>query len=170
MDRAHRALRPKQPNGPPRDVICRVRDFTTKEQIMQAARSKREIKFEESTIQLFPDLAWITLQRRRHLKPLVTLLREHNIAYRWGFPFSLTASREGKSTSLRSYADLSSFCAALGLEAPIMSDWDLGLLSNAPTTVWRPAQQKRRRLISWISSLIRPAYPNGYLTRIIVDS
>lgn len=152
MDRAHRALRPKKPNGPPRDVICRLTDFATKEQIMQAARSKREIKFEDSTIQLFPDLAWITLQRRRHLKPLVTLLRERNIAYRWGFPFSLTAIQDGKPISLRSYVDLPSFCSALGLETPTLSDWDLGLLTAAPAPVWQPARQKRRRFPSRGSS------------------
>lgn len=145
MDRAHRALRPKSTSGPPRDVICRLQDFTIKEQIMRAARSKHDISFENSAIQLYPDLAWITLQRRRHLKPLITLLRDRNIPYRWGFPFSLTASQDGKSAALRSFVDLPAFCKSLGLETPSIPDWDIGLLSAAPAPVWRSAQQKRRR-------------------------
>lgn len=60
MYRAHRALRPKKHTGPPRDIICRLHNFTIKEQIMRAARSKREIQFEGSTIQLYPDLAWVS--------------------------------------------------------------------------------------------------------------
>lgn len=145
LDRAHRALRPKRSNGPSRDVICCVHDFALKERVMAAARSKKEIVFEGSTIQLFPDLAWITLQRRRHLKPLISLLRSQNVTYRWGFPFSLTAMHDGKSAVLRTHADLPAFCSTLGVDPPHLPDWDMSLFPSAPPPAWQPVQQKRRR-------------------------
>lgn len=145
MDRAHRALRPKKLNGPPRDVICRVQDFALKEKIMLAARNQREIKHEGSVIQLYPDLAWATLQRRRQLQPLLALLRTRAIAYRWGFPFSLTASLDGKSSTLRSPTDLPAFCSSLGIDQPSLPDWEKGSLPHAPPPIWHSAQQKRRR-------------------------
>lgn len=152
MDRAHRALRPKKPNGPPREVICRIQDYTLKEKIMFAARNQQEIKHEGSVIQLYPDLAWATLHRRRQLQPLLALLRTRAISYRWGFPFSLTAFLNGKSVMLRSPTDLSTFCTFLNIEQPSLPDWDQCALPQAPLPVWRQAQQKRRRLPSRGSS------------------
>lgn len=141
LDRAHRALRPK----PPRDIICRVHDFGLKEQIMTAARARREIHFADSAIQLFPDLAWVTLQRRRHLRPLISLLRARNIPYRWGFPFSLTATLNGKSAVLRCPADLPAFCSHLDVDQPPLPDWELSLTPTAPKPAWHRVHHKRRR-------------------------
>lgn len=39
MDRAHQALRPKDPTSKPSDVICRVHSYPLKEDIMRKARS-----------------------------------------------------------------------------------------------------------------------------------
>uniref|UniRef100_A0A8C5PZ89 Uncharacterized protein n=1 Tax=Leptobrachium leishanense TaxID=445787 RepID=A0A8C5PZ89_9ANUR len=44
LDRAHRALRPRgSQNDAPRDIICRLQDFTLKEEILRAARKTSEI-------------------------------------------------------------------------------------------------------------------------------
>lgn len=145
LDRAHRALRPKKTSGPPRDVICYVHDYGLKERIMAAARTRREITFADSSIQLFPDLAWVTLQRRRYLKPLVTLLRSRNIPCRWGFPFSLTATLNGQSAVLRCHADLPAFCSHLEIDHPPLPDWELSLTPVAPSPVWQSTQHKKRR-------------------------
>lgn len=145
MDRAHRALRPKRASGPPRDIICRIHDFALKERIMSATRNQRDIQYAGAAVQLYPDLAWMTLQRRRQLQPLLAVLRTHAIPYRWGFPFSLTATRDGKSTTLRSPADLPAFCGFLGVDQPPLPEWEKGVLPAAPPPVWRSVKQKRRR-------------------------
>ena len=137
LDRAHRALRPRGPGTRPRDVVCRVHNYTLKEEIMRKTRNMRTIDFDGAPIQLFPDLSWITLQQRRSLQPLLTLLRERDFRYHWGFPFSLTAKRDGRSTTLRYPEDLQSFCKDLDIPVP-------------PTSGWEPLPVPPPRPDSWI--------------------
>lgn len=144
MDRAHRALRPKGPPSRPRDVICRVHSFPLKEDIMRKARSAKRVVFENTLIQLFPDLSWITLQKRRLLQPLLILLQEKNITYRWGFPFSLTARHQGKSATLRFPEDLENFCDILEIPTPRLPDWDLVDLPTPPPVVWQKIPPTKR--------------------------
>lgn len=124
LDRAHRALRHCGPGSRPRDVICRMHNYTLKEDIMRKARNMHAIDFDGASIQLFPDLSWITLQQRRSLQPLLTLLREHDFHYHWGFPFSLTAKKDGRSTTLRYPEDLQSFCRELDIPVPPTPGWE----------------------------------------------
>lgn len=107
LDQAHCSLRPCGPVSSPRDMICRVHNYTLKEEIMRKACNMRTIAcnmrtidFDNAPIQLFPNLSWITLQQRRSLQLLLTLLRDHDFHYHSGFPFSLTAKRGGRSTTL----------------------------------------------------------------------
>uniref|UniRef100_A0A803JCQ0 Uncharacterized protein n=1 Tax=Xenopus tropicalis TaxID=8364 RepID=A0A803JCQ0_XENTR len=65
LDRVHRALGPRRENGPP---------------LLHNQRSC----YGSGT-----DLANITIQQRRALRPVTQLLRQHKIFYRWGFPFKL---------------------------------------------------------------------------------
>ncbi|CAH2306732.1 Hypothetical predicted protein [Pelobates cultripes] len=80
IDRVHRALRPKPPpSAPPRDVICYIQDTQLKEEIMQAARTERSWRYKGQTVELYNDLSHLTLQTRRALRPITTLLQEHQI-------------------------------------------------------------------------------------------
>lgn len=81
MDRAHRALRPQDQASKPRDIICRVHSFALKEDIMRKARAIKPILVDGTPIQLFLDLSWITLQKRRLLQPLLHSLQDSNITY-----------------------------------------------------------------------------------------
>lgn len=81
MDRAHPALRPKGPSSMSQNVICRIHSL--KEYIMRKAHSTRKVVFEDTQVQLYPDLSWITLQKRRLLQPLLHALQEEDIIYNW---------------------------------------------------------------------------------------
>lgn len=138
MDHAHRAFCPKGPASRPCDVICRIHSFPLKEDIIRKAHISKKVVFENTQIQLFPDLSGITLQKRRLLQPLLSLLQENNIIYRWGFPFSLTARRQGKSAVLRFPEDFcDNFCDILEIPIPRLPDWDLVDLPTPPPTVWQ---------------------------------
>lgn len=88
MDRAPCALCPKGSTAQPRDIICCIHDYTLKERIMAKAKAQCTIDFAGASIQLYPDLSWPTLQKLRHIRPLLALLKEHGFAYIWGFPFA----------------------------------------------------------------------------------
>ncbi|XP_073488868.1 uncharacterized protein [Aquarana catesbeiana] len=91
----------------------------------------RTIDFDGAPIQLYPDLSWITLQQRRSLQPLLTTLKEHDFRYHWGFPFSLTAKKDERSTTLRYPEDLHSFCKDLDIPVPPTPRQDMYIDSNS---------------------------------------
>lgn len=148
MDCAHRALRSKGPISRPRNVICRVHSYPLKEDIKRKACTIKKVVFENTQIQLYPDLSWITLQKRRLLQPLLISLQENNIVYRWGFPFSLTARRQGKSAVLRFPEDLDNFCDTMEIPVPRLQEWDLVDTPTPPPSVWQkipPSKRPRER-------------------------
>ncbi|CAH2284102.1 Hypothetical predicted protein [Pelobates cultripes] len=91
-----RVLRRKREG--PRDIICCIHSFSTKDAIMKAARSRPTWDFRGAQISLFNDLSSVTLEARRALRPITTLLRDHNIPYKWGFPFALLARHQNGDT------------------------------------------------------------------------
>ncbi|XP_040194428.1 uncharacterized protein LOC120927670 [Rana temporaria] len=124
MERIHRALRQKgRPSDPPRDVICHISDFQLKEDILRNARLRHKFLHEGAELQIYQDLSHITLQNRRDLKPLLDLLRERAIIYRWKFPFGLQATHQGRTALLRVPEELQMFCDALGIPYIDVPDW-----------------------------------------------
>lgn len=126
LDRAHWALKPKGLQSRPRDVSCRVHSYSLKEDIMCKARTTKPILYEGTPVQLFPDLSWITLQKCRLLQPLLLSLCEAIIVVcHWGFTFSLSGTRDGKSAVLRVPQDLRTFCDILDVPIPELPGWGL---------------------------------------------
>lgn len=102
-DRIHRALRPKPPADKSlRDVVLCMKDFLTKEEILRAARTKQRITLEEHTIQIYPDLSPATLDRRRGLKEVTSVLQSARIRYKWSFSFKLVIPHNGSTYSATS--------------------------------------------------------------------
>lgn len=85
---------------------------------MSKARDMSPFEYEVSQLQLFLDLSWITLQQRRFLQLVPTILRDLSIPYQWGLPFSLTTRRDRRSATLRYPEDLASFCEELHITPP----------------------------------------------------
>lgn len=119
--------------SPAPNVICRVHSYPLKEDIMCKARSICKVVFDKALVQLYPGLAWITLQKYKLLQPLLHSLQEKDIIYHCGFPFSLTARRQGQSGVLRYLEDLEDFCHVLGIPAP----QDLVATPPPLPTVWQ---------------------------------
>lgn len=107
----------------PRDIICRIHYYDEKELIMRKAREKAPMDFDGASLQFFPDLARETLERRRALRPLTELLRTSSINYRWGFPASLIAHKDGKMAILHFPEDLERFCLDINIPPPEFPGW-----------------------------------------------
>uniref|UniRef100_A0A8C5PJA8 Uncharacterized protein n=2 Tax=Leptobrachium leishanense TaxID=445787 RepID=A0A8C5PJA8_9ANUR len=118
MDRVHRALRARgPPNSQPRDIILRLHYYKTKEKILRANR-ERCLHYEDVELQLFQDLAPITLARRRDWKPVTALLRAQGLKYTWGFPFRLIVTKDSRTFSCTNVSALPAFMDRLGLRMP----------------------------------------------------
>ena len=111
---------------------------------MRKARPIRNLIFHNNPLQLYPYLSWITLQKRRLLQPLLRTLQDRDIVYRWGFPFSLSATHQGTSATLRYPEDLDAFCRTLDIPVPQLPDWDLVATPPPPPVVWQRVPPPRR--------------------------
>ncbi|CAH2285575.1 Hypothetical predicted protein [Pelobates cultripes] len=144
FDRAHRANRPRIPDGTPRDAICCLHHYKHKERIMQKARTRPLWRFRGADVALFQDLSPLTLEARRALRPVTTLLRERNIPYKWGFPFALLARHQNEWIPLRWPEESPGFLHRLELPPTEITDWVLGPLEPRPRPP-TPRPQRRRR-------------------------
>ncbi|OCT72246.1 hypothetical protein XELAEV_18035216mg [Xenopus laevis] len=114
---------PSSPLELDRVHLCCVHKFTIKEDITRALRNVELFKYQDYEVSIFQDLAWLTIQQRRALRPLTTVLRAQNIAYRWSFPFALTVVKEGRQYSLKEPDGLEDFVRALGLPSIDLKEW-----------------------------------------------
>lgn len=97
LDRAHRALGPPRSDGLPRDIVVKPHYYNVKDEIMRRARNTPQIQILGHSVQIFADISPFTIQKRRALKPLLTVLTQKNIKYWWLFPLSLKFELNGKT-------------------------------------------------------------------------
>lgn len=80
---AYRLGSPRRaPNSLPRDILIKCLDSRTKQKILTAARPKGHLMFLDHKIMVLQDLLSETLEARRRLKSLTTLLMKEKIRYR----------------------------------------------------------------------------------------
>ncbi|CAH2322102.1 Hypothetical predicted protein [Pelobates cultripes] len=141
FDRAHRALRPRTADGTPRDIVCCIHSFTLKEQIMLKARSRAHWTYRGAEVTLYNDLSLLTLDARRALRPVTSALRDRNIPYRWGYPFSINVRRHNELISARCPEDIPAFLQKLEIPNITVQNWILHPLELRP----QPQRPPRRR-------------------------
>lgn len=100
-----------------------MQQYTHKEEVLARARNQDQILFNEEEIALYQYLSPITLRNRKALRPLLKILNDNQIQYRWQFLFGLAAAKDGHNALLRVQEDLFSFCDILQLDPPLQPDW-----------------------------------------------
>lgn len=128
----------------PRDINCKLHKYTLKDRIMQKMRNKPYFDFDGAKLFFYEDLSRCSLMQCRALHPLLTAIQEAGLTYRWGFPFSLQVTKEGRQVTLRNKDDLPHFLSALELRDVDFLYWrgtmDLPALSLPQ--LWLPARGK----------------------------
>ncbi|CAH2315849.1 Hypothetical predicted protein [Pelobates cultripes] len=141
FERAHRALRPRSLEEGPRDMICCLHSFPTKNAIMRKACDRPTWPFRGMQVSLYNDLSPITLEARRALRPVTTALRDCNIPYKRGFPFALLTRHRNGLVLMRWPEEITRFMEELGLMPVQVTNWILGPLGPPPG----PQRTIRRR-------------------------
>ena len=150
IDRVHRVGRPDtRSNRGPRDVLVKLHDFRTKEDILLAARGREKVDFDGQTCALYQDLSAATLARRNEFRPITEKLRTDGIKYRWLHPFGISfeLNNQRYQTSL---VETAAHILELDLEtdSPKNSQGDTTESRAAPTTgvgdrTWRFQRPRR---------------------------
>lgn len=81
-------------HGSPWDILCCFVNYKLKE-ITHRAHEQEELPFNGSWHIHFRTFAFIMLNPRRALRPIVSMLKDRNISYRWWFLFTLCFTRAG---------------------------------------------------------------------------
>lgn len=101
IDRAHRLPKPYHlPASMARDVLARFHFFTTKENVMHAAKRGDKLPEPFTNIGLYTDLSK-TIENRRQLSTTTKALQNHHITYKWGFPTKLLIMHQGRTHAIR---------------------------------------------------------------------
>ncbi|KAJ1146630.1 hypothetical protein NDU88_012894 [Pleurodeles waltl] len=81
LDHTHRAGCPVRTPGTSQDILTCFHFYKQKELTMEAVRDKTAITFEGTKVDIFQDLAAITLQRRMARRPATTFLWKKGVRY-----------------------------------------------------------------------------------------
>lgn len=105
-------------NALPRDILIRCSDLRTKQKIMTLTRSKGHLLFHSYKIQVLQDLLFETLEARRKMKPLTSLLSKEKIKYRWQAVTKVQVVHKGASMIAYDLDSAVPLLEGLGLEVP----------------------------------------------------
>lgn len=99
IDRAHRSLVRRKPDGhPPRVIIARFLRFQDGERVVEAARRLGQLSWNGHRIMIFPDFSKLVTDKRAAFNPCKRLLHERKIKFSLLFPavlvLKMTEGRE----------------------------------------------------------------------------
>lgn len=114
IERAHRTLAPKPgPNQRPRPVLIRFHNFVDKQRVLDAARRRGTVKFQDSTIMFFQDLSAAVVRKRKGFDEVKKRLRDIGAKYMMLYPASLKIIHHGEARSFDSPEKAMAFIATL---------------------------------------------------------
>lgn len=147
LDRMHRIRKPAEiSKEAPRDVIVRFHNYQDKEMIKASLKNNQSVKYGESSLQIYPDLATETQSRKRVLKPLLAQLKARDVQYSWGFPACLIGRKDGRSATLRFPEETQKFCRRLDIPLLEIPGW-WEKIENQDTAEdpqnWKPVFNRR---------------------------
>lgn len=99
--------------------------------------------FDGAVIQLFADLSWRTLQQRRALQPLLQTLLVYSLRYHWGFPFSLSVTKEGRTLILHTSDKICTKSREVNIPCPETPGWEPIPENQCAAELWLPAQRQK---------------------------
>lgn len=108
-------LHPPRSDGLPRDIVVKPHYYGVKEEVKHTSRNASQLSIKGHPIQVFADLSLYTIKRRRTLKPLLEVLTQKSIKYRWSFPFRLSLVYKGKTHGLSTLQEGERLLDHLGL-------------------------------------------------------
>lgn len=153
LDKAQRSLAPKPPAGEnPGDINVHFHYFDSNKAFTVVTRNKTRLDFKDAKTQIFNDLSPITHAKRRSLQSMTVHLQNYKFIYHWGFPFRLSAPRDGIQHSMRDLQESETFLRNLDLP-PLPEEDLLPLLATpklpfASNKIWTPVWQKQNKPIS----------------------
>lgn len=94
---------------PPRAILVKFRWLADRDRVMNAARKKKTLQFEENRVMLFPDLSAEIQQQRRMFDGVKTRLHKLDIEFGLQFPAKMRIYHKGKMLTFLTPSDVEVF-------------------------------------------------------------
>lgn len=102
IERAHRSLAPMpDPDRPPRTIMMRFLRSSARDTVLQMAREKRGIEWENCKLSFFEDLTKELADKRKAFSTVKKRLHELNVRHRLVYPATLIFTWKGEKKTFR---------------------------------------------------------------------
>lgn len=118
VERAHRALGPKpvgNEEAKPRSIIMAFARFTTKEEVLRKAWSKKIVLWEGKRIYFDQDYPPAILQKRKEYAEAKKVLKRHNVRFQTPYPYKLRVFYESETRLYQSAEEATNDMITRGL-------------------------------------------------------
>ncbi len=117
IERAHRIGYMRKPQADaksiPRVMIVKFLDYRDKERVMRAARTKKDVLFQNHRIMFFPDLSAEVNKQRRQFDEVKKKLRAKGLMYGFIFPAHLRVTVDGHTHVFQSTSEVNNFLMSM---------------------------------------------------------
>lgn len=108
----------RPPNSLPRDILIRCPDARIKQKILASTRPNGHLMFLDHKIFILQDLSAETLEARRRLKPLTTLLMKHKVRHRWLSYTKVQVIFKGVPLTAKDFGSANQMLQHIGITVP----------------------------------------------------
>lgn len=145
IERAHRALGPKPPEGSsPRSILARFLSFKTKETILRLAWQKRGFICHGKRINLDNDYAPRILQKRREYADIRRVLKDRQIQFQTLYPARLRVKHDDETCTYDTVEEATSDLVRRGFPLEITKPPET-LLDQVRQLTWEQRSQRSSR-------------------------
>ena len=145
VERAHRALGPRPPEGaPPRSIVAICLSYKCKEEIIRLAWEKKGFSHEGKRVNVDHDYAPEVMRKRKEYAEAKTVLRENNIRFQTPFPAKLRVFYQGETCIYNSAAEATADMAERGFQVRIIKPAE-DPLEKMQRRMWRCTRERARQ-------------------------
>lgn len=144
VERAHRALGPRPPEGaPPRSIVVKFLSYKCKEEIIKRAWEKKGFLYKGQRVYVDHDYAPEVMKKRKEYAEAKRVLRERKIRFQTPFPAKLRVFFEGETRIYNSASEATKDMADRGFEVRIVKPVE-DPLQKLQSRMWRSIQATGR--------------------------
>lgn len=147
IERTHRALGPK-PSGngeeKPRSIIIGFARFTTKEEVLRKAWTKKTVLWEGRRIYFDQDYPPVILQKRKEYAEAKRVLKRHNIRFQTPFPYKLRVFYENGTQLYQSAEEATTDMISRGMPVTKVTTRE-SLAEQLARSAWTAVGAQQRR-------------------------
>ncbi|CAJ1050792.1 PREDICTED: LINE-1 type transposase domain-containing protein 1 [Xyrichtys novacula] len=102
IERAHRSLAPiPDPDQPPRTILMRFLRSSARDKVLQVAKERRGIDWEDCKLSFFEDVSRELAEKRKAFTPVKRRLHALNVRHRLVYPATLIFTWKGQKKTFR---------------------------------------------------------------------